>query len=52
MKLFATDGALAARGRTTLLHKDFGFEPYSNGGGLFQNKPALYVVIDVRGVAE
>jgi polyisoprenoid-binding protein YceI len=40
---------LAARGVLTTTHEDFGFKPYSALGGVVQNKPELYFVLDVRG---
>ncbi|MEW5854704.1 MAG: YceI family protein [Myxococcota bacterium] len=49
LEVAASNGTLAARGRLTATHTDFGFQPYLDAGGLFANKDELYFVIDVRG---
>lgn len=49
LEVAVDEQTLAARGVLTTTHEDFGFKPYSAAGGLFQNKPELYFVLDVRG---
>ena len=46
----SSDGTtLAARGRFTVLHSDFGIKPYTLLAGRFENKDELHFVVDIRG---
>lgn len=48
MKVSFEDGGLRAQGEVSLLHRHFGFEPYSAGFGSVANDESLTFVIDVR----
>lgn len=51
MSVQADGGTIRARGRFSVNHTDFGFEPYKALGGALRNQDRLEFVIDVRGRA-
>lgn len=49
LRVEADEGGIRARGRFSVNHTDFGFEPYKALAGALRNQNRLEFVIDVRG---